>query len=350
MTYLSIMTWVILIFSLLPFAFLLYLKKHPEKSKNLLDIRKRPKWLYKLFLGFTGFSICCTYVAVSSIIYGITAEVLPGAFVVGNILGVLFCVWLTHIFSKKINKKSFYVICNMEFFTSVFCALSYLAPVFLVSAPLYFSNIVYLISFSILALASLWLRFHSSKSLESTFDSIEDSESVSSVTSNISSIHNSDEADDSSSKEVSPTVPVLSDADSVNVTRPIDSPILSSEKSNTATAIQLEAPISTAKHSHQPFVKWIVLTSVLFCLLGVVIGYLAGGGYLSPSLVPDSPYIQQLKQAEIDAASKNYDKGYRDGRNEGYASGREYGYEKGYVEGYDGAYDDLALLLDDYLG
>ena len=190
MTYLSIMTWAIFIFSLLPFAFLLYLKKHPEKSKNLLDIRKRPKWLYKLFLGFTGFSICCTYVAVSSIIYGITAEVLPGAFVVSNILGVLFCVWLTHIFSKKINKKSFYVICNMEFFTSVFCALSYLAPVFLVSEPLYFSNIVYLISFSILALASLWLRFHSSKSLESTFDSIEDSESVSSVTSNISSIHN----------------------------------------------------------------------------------------------------------------------------------------------------------------
>lgn len=350
MTYLSIITWAIFIFSLLPFAFLLYLKKHPEKSKKLLDIRNRPKWFYKFFLGFTGFSICCTYVAVSSIIYGVTAEVLPGAFVVGNILGVLFCVWLTHIFSKKLNDKSFYVICNMEFFTSVFCALSYLAPVFLVSAPLYFSNIVYLISFSILALASLWLRFHPSKSLESTFDSIEDSESTSLVTSNTSSIHNSDKADDSSPKEVPLTVSVLSDIDSVNITNPIDSTVSSSEKSNAATTIHQEAPISTAKHSHQPFVKWIVLTSVLFCLLGVVIGYLAGGGYLSPSLVPDSPYIQQLKQAEIDAASKNYDKGYRDGRNEGYASGREYGYEKGYVEGYDGAYDDLALLLDDYLG
>lgn len=108
--------------------------------------------------------------------------------------------------------------------------------------------------------------------------------------------------------------------------------------------------VSQPKHVKHFFAKWIILASILFCLLGVAIGYLAGGGYLSPSLVPDSPYIQQLKQAEIDAASKNYDKGYRDGRNEGYASGREYGYEKGYVEGYDEAYDDLALLLDDYLG
>lgn len=345
------MALAIFIFSLLPFAFLLYLKKHPEKSKNLLDIRNRPKWLYKLFLGFTGFSFCCTYVAVSSIIYGITAEVLPGAFVVGNISGVLFCIWLTHIFSKKLNEKSFHVICDIEFFASVFCALSFLAPVFLLSVPLYFSDIVYLISFSILALASLWLRFHPSKSLESTFDSIEDSKSASLVTSNTSGIHSFDEADDSSPKEVSLTAPVLSNTDPVNVTKPIDSPILSSEISNAATTIHQEALISTAKRPNHSFVNWIVLASVLFCLLGVAIGYLVGGGYLSPSLVPDSPYIQQLKQSEIDAASKNYNKGYRDGRDDGYTAGKEFGYQEGYHKGYnDGAYDELALLLDDYLG
>ncbi len=109
--------------------------------------------------------------------------------------------------------------------------------------------------------------------------------------------------------------------------------------------------VSQPKHVKHFFAKWIILASILFCLLGVAIGYLAGGGYLSPSLVPDSPYIQQLKQSEIDAASKNYNKGYRDGRDDGYTAGKEFGYQEGYHKGYnDGAYDELALLLDDYLG
>ena len=108
---------------------------------------------------------------------------------------------------------------------------------------------------------------------------------------------------------------------------------------------------SLLKRSKHSFAMWVVFLSVFFCLLGVALGYLAGGGYLSEDLVPNSPYIQKLKKAESDAASKGYKKGYHDGRDDGYVAGKEYGYREGYSDGYDeGASDELALLLDDYLG
>ena len=80
-----------------------------------------------------------------------------------------------------------------------------------------------------------------------------------------------------------------------------------------------------------------------------MIGYLAGGGYLSEDLVPNSPYIQKLKKAESDASSKGYKKGYHDGRNDGYVAGKSYGYNKGYEEGYSDGADDTLSTLSDYL-
>lgn len=113
---------------------------------------------------------------------------------------------------------------------------------------------------------------------------------------------------------------------------------------------QTQISIPQKKHPHLPRLAVVIILTTA-CILCVLIGYLAGGGYLSEDFVPNSPYIQKLKKAESDASSKGYKKGYHDGRDDGYTAGKEFGYQEGYNKGYnDGAYDELALLLDDYLG
>lgn len=169
---------VIFVLGLLPIIFLFYAKKHSNELNSFLDFRNRPKGFYKLILGFIGFSICSTYVIVSSTIFAVTAEVLPGAFVVGNILGVVFCIWLMHALLNRLNEKSSAVILNVEFLFSALFAFFLCVPAFAFSESLNFSNIVYIVCFSSLAVAALWLKFHPAKISNENVDFNEQSQNV----------------------------------------------------------------------------------------------------------------------------------------------------------------------------
>lgn len=328
-------------------------------GKSRKDSSEPPKRYLCCIIGLI-FSILLYYahllgVALGGFIGGFIVTVLSindnFSYIISGILGFLFAAYGIKVLPSKVHSKTYFyfkVISSFLYFSLGLCMIfmpfgheysSLNAPSFIILGISYISVSLYAIFVHPIFTTSDISKSTPSESTSPKLDFI--------------TLANSD-ADVSGKKiSLSQEPPVVSSA-SVPTNLPSkETPVCK----NSVVPVEKSSPtgaqtifVSQPKHVKHFFAKWIILASILFCLLGVAIGYLAGGGYLSPSLVPDSPYIQQLKQAEIDAASKNYDKGYRDGRNEGYASGREYGYEKGYVEGYDGAYDDLALLLDDYLG
>ena len=176
-----------------------------------------------------------------------------------------------------------------------------------------------MVSFFSLAISALWLNFHLSKLSSKNVDFVNEVEAISKSVP-VASL------DDSNIASVPPKKPISLQ----NSSLPTESPI---DESSPIGMTSENMPVSLANRSKHPFIKWIVFVAVLSCFIGIVIGYLAGGGYLSPSLVPDSPYIQQLKEAESDASSKGYSKGYHDGRDDGYVAGKSYGYNEGYNDG-----------------
>lgn len=330
-------------------------------GKSRKDSSEPPKRYLCCIIGLI-FSILLYYahllgVALGGFIGGFIVTVLSindnFSYIISGILGFLFAAYGIKVLPSKVHSKTYFyfkVISSFLYFSlglyMIFMSFgheysSLNAPSFIILGISYISVSLYAIFAHPIFTISDISKNTPSESKSPKLD--------------LTTLANSD-ADGSGKKiSLSQESPVVSSA-SVTANLPSNEIPVSQksavpvEKALSSTTASQRISTSLPKRSKHSFVLWIVLASVLFCLLGVVIGYLAGGGYLSSSLVPDSPYIQQLKQAEIDAASKNYDKGYRDGRNEGYASGREYGYKKGYIEGYDEAYDDLALLLNDYLG
>lgn len=65
------------------------------------------------------------------------------------------------------------------------------------------------------------------------------------------------------------------------------------------------------------------------------VGLISGEGYFAPHVIPDSPYIDEVKkQAASEAYSRGYDFGYDRGKNEGFLSGQDSGYDTGYKKGY----------------
>lgn len=326
---------VIFVLALLPILFLFCCKRHPEKLTVFLDFRNRPKGFYRFALGFIGFSLCCTHIAAYSIVFSVTAGILPGSFIISSISGVAFCIWLMYALLKRLNKNSCSTIFISEILFSTLFSLSFLSPVLFLSESLHVSDIVHTVSFFSLAISAIWMNFHLSKLSEKN-------EAASKIVP-VSS------TDDPNMAAIPPKEPVPLQ----NSSLPTESPI---DESSPISMTSENTPISLAKRPKYPFIKWIVFVAVLSCFIGIVIGYLAGGGYLSPDFVPDSPYIDEVKkQAASEAYSHGYDFGYDRGKNAGFLSGQDSGYDTGYKKGYSDGYDEgasneLALLLDDYFG
>lgn len=326
-------------------------------GKSRKDSSEPPKRYLCCIIGLI-FSILLYYahllgVALGGFIGGFIVTVLSindnFSYIISGILGFLFAAYGIKVLPSKVHSKTYFyfkVISSFLYFSlglyMIFMPFgheysSLNAPSFIILGISYISVSLYAIFVHPIFTTSDISKSTPSESTSPKLDFI--------------TLANSD-ADVSGKKiSLSQEPPVVSSA-SVPTNLPSkETPVCKNpvEKSSPTGAQTIF--VSQPKHVKHFFAKWIILASILFCLLGVAIGYLAGGGYLSPSLVPDSPYIQQLKQSEIDAASKNYNKGYRDGRDDGYTAGKEFGYQEGYHKGYnDGAYDELALLLDDYLG
>ena len=253
-------------------------------------------------------------------------------------------IWIMYALAKLLPtypRSSF--LTSIIVFSIVF-ALCFIEPSIMLSEPLLNDSTVQVLSLIILVIAALWMNSHLSK--ETAVPHVDEIPESNSATSKIDLAKLVDSVPDIStaSTQVSEDAPA--------VTETADKSVSHDETVPTIIVSEPQAQISTPQKKHPNLPHWVITIILIFtCILCVLIGYLAGGGYLSEDLVPNSPYIQKLKKAESDAASKGYKKGYHDGRDDGYVAGKEYGYREGYSAGYDeGTSDELALLLDDYLG
>lgn len=101
--------------------------------------------------------------------------------------------------------------------------------------------------------------------------------------------------------------------------------------------------VADPKSHKYRFLFLITILMIVFLLVGLYFGIRIGAGYYD-FYRPDSPYYQN-------AVSQMSHDSYNNGWDDGYVAGKEYGYREGYSDGYDeGASDELALVLDDYLG
>lgn len=291
-----------------------------------------------------GFSVFSVYLLAFSIGFSVVTTEIAVAYGFGFSTGLLCSIWIMHALAKLLPtdpRSSF--LTSITVFSIVF-SLCFIGPSILLSKPLLNGSTVHVLSLIILTIAALWMNSHPSKETAlSHVDEISESNSATSKT-DLAKLVDSVPDISTTSMQVSEDVPAVAEAADESVFHDETVPtIIVSEP-------QAQASIPQKKHPHLPRLAVVIILTIA-CILCVLIGYLAGGGYLSPSLVPDSPYIQQLKKAESDAASKGYKKGYHDGRDDGYVAGKEYGYSEGYSKGYDkGVSDELAFLLDNYLG
>lgn len=344
-TFDTVFILVIIILAFQPFTFSFYYKRHPEALKKFETRRNHKNIFYRISLILLGLSISAVYF----IGYIVGASLFDTdviiCFILGSICGVCLAVWPMRLLSDLLTdySHSSFLISSIVFF--VLLAIDLLVPTLMLSEPLLNSSTIHVISFAILTVIALWLNFHTPKASEESTDFTASTKNAPKI--DLAALV--DSGANSTDEKVS--LPKETPAVSSIFVQPPEVSAAPVEKALPEATASQGVSTSLPKHPKHFFAMWVVLASVLFCLLGVAIGYLAGGGYLSPSLVPDSPYIQQLKKAESDASSKGYKKGYHDGRDDGYVAGKEYGYREGYSEGYDeGASDELALLLDDYLG
>lgn len=331
---------IVVVLAFLPIIFLVYLKHHSEVLKNFELRRNRQTFRYKFFLILLGISISAFYFLVFTLTFGM----LYFPVFLASLAGTLLSGWVMYLLCKKFDTHSCSTLLISAIVLFVFLSIDLLAPAIMLGGSLFNTNTIYSISFGCLTIYAFWLKFHpfphTSSSIKSV-DSTTPSESESSVPA-------SDSDKGSTSTIGCLKADVFSDSELPVESIPVN---LVPESVVTVGSPTPTENTTTKKSIHVPK-KLILFTSFVFIFaLGIVLGYLTGGGYLSPDFVPNSPYIQKLQKAESDASSKGYKKGYHDGRDDGYIAGKEYGYKEGYHEGYDdGASDELALLLDDYFG
>ncbi len=331
---------IVVILSFLPIVFLIHLKHHPEVLKNFELRRNRRNFRYKFFLILLGVSISAFYFLVSTLTFGM----LFFPFFLASLAGTLLSGWVMYLLCKKLDMHSCSTLLISAIVLFVFLAVDFLAPTIMLGESLFNTNTIYSISLGCLTIYAFWLKSHL---FPCTSNSIKSMNATATPESE-SSVLVSDSTKDSTSTIDSHEAEVCIDNEPPAESIPVN---LVPESVVTVGSPTPTENTTTKKSIHVPK-KLILFTSFVFIFaLGIVLGYLAGGGYLSPDFVPNSPYIQKLQKAESDASSKGYKKGYHDGRDDGYIAGKEYGYKEGYHEGYDdGASDELALLLDDYFG
>lgn len=339
-----IFSLIIFVFAVFPVGFLYYLKHHPEKIDEYAVRPTRQKIVHKLLLWFLGFSVFSVYLLAFSIGFSVVTTDIAVAYGFGFSTGSMCSVWIMYALAKLLPtypRSSF--LTSIIVFSIVF-ALCFIGPPIMLSEPLLNGSTVHVLSLIILTITALWMNSHPSK--EASVPHVDEIPESNSATSKIDLAKLVDSVPDIStaSTQVSEDVPAVAEAADKSVSHDETVPtIIVSEP-------QAQISISQKKQPYLPRLAVVIILTIA-CILCVLIGYLVGGGYLSEDLVPNSPYIQKLKKAESDAASKGYKKGYRDGRDDGYIAGKEYGYKEGYREGYDkGVSDELVFLLDNYLG
>lgn len=339
-----IFSLIIFVFAVFPVGFLYYLKSYPEKIKEYAVRPTRQKIVHKLLLWFLGFSVFSVYLLAFSIGFSVVTTDIAVAYGFGFSTGLMCSIWIMYALAKLLptdSRSSF--LTSIIVFSIVF-ALCFIGPSVMLSEPLLNGSTIHVLSLIILTITALWMNSHPSK--EAAVPHVDEIPESNSATSKIDLAKLVDSVPDIStaSTQVSEDVPAVAEA--------ADKSVSHDETVPTIIVSEPQAQISTPQKKHPNLPHWVItIILIVTCILCVLIGYLAGGGYLSEDLVPNSPYIQKLKKAESDASSKGYKKGYHDGRDDGYIAGKEYGYSEGYSDGYDeGASDELALLLDDYLG
>ena len=332
------------ILAVFPVIFLYYLKHHPEKIDEYAVRPTRQKIVHKLLFWFLGFSVFSVHLLAFSIGFSVVTTDIAVAYGFGFSTGLMCSIWIMYALAKLLPtypRSSF--LTSIIVFSIIF-ALCFTEPSIRLSKPLLNDSTVQVLSLIILVIAALWMNSHLSK--ETAVPHVDEIPESNSATSKIDLAKLVDSVPDISttSTQVSEDAPA--------VTETADKSVSHDETVPTIIVSEPQAQISTPQKKHPNLPHWVItIILIVTCILCVLIGYLAGGGYLSEDLVPNSPYIQKLKKAESDAASKGYKKGYHDGRDDGYVAGKEYGYREGYSDGYDeGASDELALVLDDYLG
>lgn len=335
-----VFSFLILVLSFQPSIFWIYYKRHSEKTKAIEPQYTRNKVFRRIWMAVLGLSISAVYFigfsVGSSLLY--TNTIVYSVF--GCVCGMGLATLSMYLLSTSLDNfsRSSFFISSIVFF--ILLAIDFLIPTLIFPEPLPNSSTFHVISFVVLTLIALWLNHHSFKASARNSNSTVSTEPAA----KIDLTNGGDSSTNNSNGKLFSTNKVTDVcSDSISAT-PEKVP-------HPSATPPLNCSTSLSEHLKYSFVKWLILSSALFCLIGITIGYLIGGGYFSPSLVPDSPYIQQLKKAESDASSNGYKKGYHNGRDDGYIAGKEYGYKEGYREGYDeGASYELALLLDDYLG
>lgn len=337
-----IFSLLIFVFAVFPVGFLYYLKSHPERIKEYAVRPTHKKIVCKLLFWFLGFSVFSVYLITFSIGSSVVTTDIAVAYGFGFSTGLMCSIWIMHALAKLLptDPRSSFLTSIIVF--SIVFALCFIGPSIMLSGPLLNGGTVHVLSLIILVIAALWMNSHPSK--ETAVPHVDEIPESNSATSKIDLVKLVDSVPDISttSTQVSEDAPAVTETADKSVSHDETVPtIIVSEP-------QTQISIPQKKHPHLPRLAVVIILTTA-CILCVLIGYLAGGGYLSEDFVPNSPYIQKLKKAESDASSKGYKKGYHDGRNDGYVAGKSYGYNKGYEEGYSDGADDTLSTLSDYL-